>query len=139
MGVTLEVFQSFGSFDCLRDLLKMEVIAGVMALAVARSASVDHSGYCKKKCLYVLFSGTVVLVLASVAVPRLTLVCVCAYSCVGVSISYVESLKFEGGAMVDVVPRQYSISGSVRVLVCNEALGTSSSLAVEGEAVQVGF
>ena len=37
MGVTLEVFQSFGSFDCSRDLLKMEVIAGVMALAVARS------------------------------------------------------------------------------------------------------
>ena len=37
MGVTLETFQSFGSFDCLRDLLKMEVIAGVMALAVARS------------------------------------------------------------------------------------------------------
>ena len=43
----------------------------------------------------------------------------------------------EGGAMVD----KYStfISGSVRVLLCNEALGTSSSLAVEGEAVQVGF
>ena len=37
MGVTLEVFQSFGSFDCSRDLLKMEVIAGVMALAVAWS------------------------------------------------------------------------------------------------------
>ena len=37
MGVTLEVFQSFRSFDCSRDLLKMEVIAGVMALAVARS------------------------------------------------------------------------------------------------------
>ena len=29
MGVTLEVFQSFGSFDCSRDLLKMEVIAGI--------------------------------------------------------------------------------------------------------------
>ena len=70
-------------------------------------AFVDHSGYCEKKCLYVLFSGTVVLVLASLAVPRLTLVCVCACSCVGVSISYVESLKFEGGAMVDMVPRQY--------------------------------
>ena len=41
------------------------------------------------------------LVLASLAVPRLTLVCVCACSCMGVSISYVESLKFEGGAMVD--------------------------------------
>ena len=47
------------------------------------------------------------LVLASLAVPRLTLVCVCACSCVGVSISYVESLKFEGGAMVDMVPRQH--------------------------------
>ena len=47
------------------------------------------------------------LVLASLAVPRLTLACVCACSCVGVSISYVESLKFEGGAMVDMVPRQY--------------------------------
>ena len=47
------------------------------------------------------------LVLASLAVPRLTLVCVCASSCVGVSISYVESLKFEGGAMVDMVPQQY--------------------------------
>ena len=31
------------------------------------------------------------------------------------------------------------ISGSVRVLLCNEALGTSSSLAVEGEAMQIGF
>ena len=47
------------------------------------------------------------LVLASLAVNRLTLVCVCACSCVGVSISYVESLKFEGGTMVDMVPRQY--------------------------------
>ena len=34
----------------------------------------------------VLFSGTVMLVLASLAVPRLTLVCVYACSCVGVSI-----------------------------------------------------
>ena len=50
-----------------------------------------------------------------------------------------ELLKFEGGAMVDVVPRQYFLSESVRVLLCNEALGTSSSVAVEGEAVQVGF
>ena len=58
----------------------------------------------RKKCLYVLFPGTVMLVLACLAVPRLTLVCVCACSCVGVSISYVESLKFEGGAMVDMVP-----------------------------------
>ena len=70
-------------------------------------AFVEHSGYCKKKCLYLLFSGTVMLVLASLVVPRLTLVCVCACSCVGASISYVESLKFEDGAMVDMVPRQY--------------------------------
>ena len=40
------------------------------------------------------------LVLASLAVPSLTL-------CVGVSILYVELLKFEGGAMVDMVPQQY--------------------------------
>ena len=79
------------------------------------------------------------LVLASLAVNRLTLVCVCACSCVGVSISYVESLKFEGGAMVDMVPRQYFHLRSVRVLLCNETLGTLSSLAVEGEAVQIGF
>ena len=56
------------------------------------------------------------LVLASLAVPRLTLVCVCACSCVGVSISYVESLKFEGGAMVDMVPRVLS---SQEVCVCS--------------------
>ena len=31
------------------------------------------------------------------------------------------------------------ISESVRVLLCNEALATSSSLAVEGEAVQIDF
>ena len=43
----------------------------------------------------------------------------------------------KGRAMVD----NYStfISGSLRVLLCNEALGTSSSLAVEGEAVEMGF
>ena len=39
------------------------------------------------------------LVLASVAVPSFTLVSVCACSCVGVHISYMESLKFEGGAV----------------------------------------
>ena len=36
----------------------------------------------KSACIY-CFSGTVMLVLASIAVPRLTLVCVCACSCVG--------------------------------------------------------
>ena len=55
------------------------------------------------------------LVLASLAVPRLTLVCVCACSCVGMSISFVESLKFEGGAMVDMVLRQYFQSREVYV------------------------
>ena len=60
----------------------------------------------QEKVLVCTVSGTVILVLASLAVPRLTLVCVCACSCVGVSISYVESLKFEGGAMVDMVPRR---------------------------------
>ena len=58
------------------------------------------------------------LVLASLAVRRLTLVCVCACSCVGVSISYVESLKFEGGAMVDMVPQHYFHLRSVRVFCC---------------------
>ena len=66
------------------------------------------------------------------------LVCVCACSCVGVSISYVELLKFEGGAMVDMVPQQYFHLRSVRVLLCNEALETSSLLAVEREAMQIG-
>ena len=56
------------------------------------------------------------LVLTSLAVP---LVCVCVCSCVGVSFSYVEILKFEGGAMVDM---STFISGSVQVLLCNEAL-----------------
>ena len=51
----------------------------------------------------------------------------------------VESFKIEGGAMVDMVPRKYFISGSVRVLLCNETPGTSSSPVVEGEAVQVDF
>ena len=50
-----------------------------------------------------------------------------------------ESLKFEGGAMVDMVARQYFHLRSVRVLLCNEALRTSSSLAVEGEVMQIGF
>ena len=70
------------------------------------------------------------LVLASLAVPRLTLVCVCACSCLGVSISYVESLKFEGGAMVDMVPRQYF---HLRKCTCS---GVQRREAVEGEAVQ---
>ena len=50
-----------------------------------------------------------------------------------------ESLKFEGGAMVDMVPRQYFHLRKCMFLLCNEALGTSSSLAVEGEAMQIGF
>ena len=101
---------------------------------IGRSSFHGPLGILQEKCLYVLFSGTVMLVLASLAVPKLTLVCVCACSCVGVSISYVELLKFEGGAMVDMVP---FISGNVWFLLCNEALRTSSSLAVKGEAVQI--
>ena len=58
------------------------------------------------------------LVLASLAVRRLTLVSVCTCSCVDVSISYVESLKFEGGAMVDMVSRHYFHLRSVRVFCC---------------------
>ena len=58
------------------------------------------------------------LVLASLAVRRLILVCVCACSCVDVSISYLESLKFEGGATVDMVPQHYFHLRSVRVFCC---------------------
>ena len=50
-----------------------------------------------------------------------------------------ELLKFEGGAMWTWFRDSAFISGSVRVLLCNEALGTSSSLTVEGEAMQIGF
>ena len=46
-----------------------------------------------------------------------------------------ESLKFEGGSMVAMAPRQYLPSGTVSVLLCNKALGTSCSLAVKAEAV----
>ena len=78
------------------------------------------------------------LVLASLAVPSLTLFCVCACNCVGISVSYVE--LFEGGAMVDIIPRQYFYPRKcVCVLLCDEALGTSSLPPVEGEAVQVGL
>ena len=88
-----------------------------------------------RKVLICTVSDSMMLVLPSLAVPSLTLVCVCVCSCVGVSISYDGVMK--GRAMVD----NYStfISGSVRVLLCNEAPGTSSSLAVEGEAVEMGF
>ena len=54
-------------------------------------------------------------------------------------IAYVESLKFEGGAMVDMVPMVLS-SQEVYVFCCaTSPAGTSSSLAVEGEAAQIGF
>ena len=66
-------------------------------------ASVDHFAYCKTKYLYI-FVGTVMLVPASLAVHRLTLVCVCAYSCV---FHVCKSLKFEGWAVVVMVPQQY--------------------------------
>ena len=55
------------------------------------------------------------------------------------SISYVESLNFDGAAMWTWFRNSTFISGSVRLLLCNEALGTSSSLAVEGEVVQIRF
>ena len=53
---------------------------------------IRHSGFhgplgiLQDKVLVCTVSGTVMLVLASLAVPRLTLVCVCACSCVGMSI-----------------------------------------------------
>ena len=60
--------------------------------------------------------------------------CVCACSCAGMCIYACQSLKFEAGTMVVMVLRQYfqlmNCEG-VRVLLCNKALGTSSSLAVE--------
>ena len=49
-----------------------------------------------------------------------------------------ESFQFEGRVMQWLCDSTF-ISGTVSVLLCNEALGTSSSLAVEGEAVSVGF
>ena len=53
------------------------------------------------------------LVLASLAVPSLTSVCVCVCGCVGVNISYMESLKFEGGTV-------HVEHGSATVLLCQE-------------------
>lgn len=47
------------------------------------------------------------LVLASLAVPSLTLVCVRVCSCAGGSISYVEAIKFLGGAMVNMILQQH--------------------------------
>ena len=49
-----------------------------------------------------------------------------------------ESLKFDGEAMVVVVPLQYFNLGTVIILVCSKALGISSSLAVKREVVYVG-
>ena len=55
---------------------------------------------------------------------------------VGACVFYMcESLKFEGAAVVVMVLPQYFISGTVSVLLCNEALGTSSSLAAEQATV----
>ena len=62
-------------------------------------ASADHWVYCKKKYLYVLFSGTVMLVQASLCVPSLSLVCACACSRGRMLFPMCESLKFEGVAM----------------------------------------
>ena len=76
-------------------------------------------------------------VLASLAIPSLALVCVVVWACV---FHMFESFKFKGGVMDGFCDSTLSfISGIVSVLLCNEALGTSSSLAVEGEAVSVSF
>ena len=69
------------------------------------------------------------LVLASLLVPSLTLVCVVVYF-------ICEVIKICGWKWFR---DSTFILGSVRVLLFTEALGTSSSLAVEGEAVQVSF
>ena len=66
-------------------------------------ACVDNLAYCKKKYLYVLFSGTMMVFPASLAVLSLTLGCACVCSCVGMRISYYVLLKFKGGAMVVMV------------------------------------
>ena len=50
-----------------------------------------------------------------------------------------ELLKFEGGLWWTWFRDSTVISGSVGVLLCNEALGTSSPVTVGGEAVQVGL
>ena len=53
---------------------------------IRRSSFRGPLGILQEKVFVCTVSGTVMLVLASLAVPRLTLVCVCACSCVGVSI-----------------------------------------------------
>ena len=67
---------------------------------IERSSFCEPLGILQENVLVCTVSGSLMLVLASLAVPSFTLVCVCACSCVGVSISYADSLKFEGGAMV---------------------------------------
>ena len=52
-------------------------------------ASMDYLAYCKNKYLHVLFSATMMLSPASLAVLSLTLGCACVCSCVGMSMSYV--------------------------------------------------
>ena len=95
--------------------------------------SADHLAYCKKY-WYVLFSGTAMLFPASLAALSLTLGCVCACSCVGRSISS-ALLKFVSGGGHGSATALSSILETVSVLLCNETLGISSFLSVEGEAV----
>ena len=63
------------------------------------------AGILQEKRLYVLFSGTVMLVLASLAVPSLTLVCVFVRVVVWAWYFICRVIKFEGGAVVDRVLR----------------------------------
>lgn len=80
--------------------------------------------------IYALFSGTVMVVPAFLDVHTLILV---VYVCIGAWVCVLH--------VCDMWWSQFCNSafniGTVRVLPCNEALGTSSLLAVEGEVVQV--
>ena len=79
--------------------------------------------------LRVQFSGTMMLVPASLAVPSLTLVCVCVKLCMWVHVFHrCESSKFKRVAVVVLFSVTVLYLKSVSVLLCNEVLGTSSSL-----------
>ena len=106
---------------------------------IGRSSFRGSLGILQEKVLVCTVFSTTMLVLASLFVPSLTLVCVCACSCVGVSISYVESLNLRVGLWWTWFRDSTFISGTVHVLLCNEAVETSFSLVVEGEAVQIRF
>ena len=82
---------------------------------------------------HVLFSGTVILVSLSCAMHSLTQVVFVCGHVYGMCVH--ESFKIDGGAMVVVVPQQCFQQKSLSVLLYNKAMGTSSSLSVEGEVV----